>query len=148
MLLRNIDYAHMNFALHAQQGADGRQRNAMLAGSSLGHHFFLAHLLGQQHLADAVVDFMGAGMIQILALEINLCATRGRQVARMIHRAWTANVSTVQAVHFSNEFRVLDDLAICMPNIGHDAAQAVILDRSAVNAEKAVVVWCDEGRQC
>ena len=41
----------------------------MLAGARLRNHPWLAHVLGQQSLANAIVDFVCTRMIQVFALE-------------------------------------------------------------------------------
>ncbi len=46
----------------------------MLAGAGLGDDARLAHALGEQGLADAVVHLVRAGVVQILALEVDLGA--------------------------------------------------------------------------
>ena len=61
VLFGNIDHAHVDFAFEAEQGGGGGERYAMLACAGFGNHFFLAEFFGQQHFADAVVDFVGAG---------------------------------------------------------------------------------------
>ena len=44
----------------------------MLPGTGLGDQFLLAHEFCKKSLPHAVIELMSAGMIQILALEINL----------------------------------------------------------------------------
>jgi hypothetical protein len=46
----------------------------MLAGAGLGDDARLAHALGQQDLADAIVDLVRAGVIELVALEVDLGA--------------------------------------------------------------------------
>jgi hypothetical protein len=46
----------------------------VLARAGLGDDPGLAHALGQQDLAHAVVDLVRAGVVQLLALEIDLRA--------------------------------------------------------------------------
>ena len=46
----------------------------MLAGTGFSNQPRLAHADCQQALADAIVDLVRAGMEQVLALQINLCA--------------------------------------------------------------------------
>jgi hypothetical protein len=46
----------------------------VLAGAGLGDDAGLAHALGQQDLAEAVVDLVRAGVVQLVALEIDLGA--------------------------------------------------------------------------
>src|SRR5207245_9350175 len=43
--------------------------DAMLAGARLGDDALLAHAPRQQHLTERVVDLVGAGVVQVLALE-------------------------------------------------------------------------------
>ena len=42
----------------------------MLSGTGLSDNSFLAHLFRKKYLPDGVVDFVGAGMVQVFALEI------------------------------------------------------------------------------
>ena len=48
----------------------------MLACAGFSDNTLFAHLLRQQNLSQYVVDFVGAGVVQILALQINLAATQ------------------------------------------------------------------------
>ncbi len=50
------------------------ERDAVLAGAGLGDDARLAHALGEQDLAEAIVDLVRAGVVQLLALEIDLRA--------------------------------------------------------------------------
>ena len=59
-----------------EQRADRGRGHAVLAGAGLGDDALLAHALGQQSLTDAVVDLVGAGVQQVLALEVNLRAAQ------------------------------------------------------------------------
>ena len=68
--------AHINHAVHAVAGGHRRRRHAMLAGAGFGDDARLAHAPGEHGLADAVVHLVGAGMVQILALEVDLRATK------------------------------------------------------------------------
>ena len=47
----------------------------MLAGARLRDDPRLPHAQGQEHLAHAIIDHMGTGMIEFIALKINLRAT-------------------------------------------------------------------------
>ena len=61
--------AHVDDALEAEQRARGRGGDAVLAGAGLGDHPRLAHALGEQRLAEHVVDLVRAGVVEVLALE-------------------------------------------------------------------------------
>ena len=67
----------------------------MLACAGLGDDGCLAHRLGKQGLAEAVVDLVGASVVKIFALEVNLsaCQERGpgylrRRVRRVLATVW------------------------------------------------------------
>ena len=61
--------AHVDVALEAEQRAGGRRRDAVLARAGLGDDPPLAHALGQQRLAERVVDLVRAGVGEVLALQ-------------------------------------------------------------------------------
>ena len=62
--------AHVDDARQAEQRARGRGRDAVLAGAGLGDDPGLAEPPGEQRLAQRVVDLVGAGVGEVLALEV------------------------------------------------------------------------------
>mmetsp|Transcript_19269 Transcript_19269/g.55459 ORF Transcript_19269/g.55459 Transcript_19269/m.55459 type:complete len:539 (+) Transcript_19269:544-2160(+) len=64
-----VDGAHVHGAVEAEHGADGGGGDAVLSRAGLGDDAGLADALGQEGLADGVVDLVGAGVGQILPLE-------------------------------------------------------------------------------
>ena len=85
--------AHVNLAFHAKQGAGGGRRHTMLAGAGFGDDFGFAHAPGKQGLAHHIVDFVGAGMVQLVALQIQLgTAIVGAQTGGQEERAGPADV--------------------------------------------------------
>ena len=66
---------HEHHALHTKESRRGGGGHPVLARSGLGDETGLAHLLGQQGLAQHVVDLVGAGVVQVLPFEINLRPT-------------------------------------------------------------------------
>ena len=74
LLARHVHFAHVDDALKAEQGADGGGGHAVLAGAGFGDDALFAHALGEQALAEGVVDFVCAGVEQVFALEIDFCA--------------------------------------------------------------------------
>ena len=61
--------AHVDDALEPEQRGGGGGGDAVLAGAGLGDDPGLAHPLGQQRLAEDVVDLVRAGVVEVLALE-------------------------------------------------------------------------------
>ena len=70
--------AHVDVALHPQQGRHRGGGHAMLAGPGLGDEPLFAHAPGQQALAQGVVDLVGPGVGQVFPLDVNLRAPQGR----------------------------------------------------------------------
>ena len=67
--------AHVDLAGQAELRADGGDRHPVLAGAGLGDDPQLAHPAGEQHLAQGIVDLVGAGVAEVLALQPDACAT-------------------------------------------------------------------------
>src|SRR5690606_29322629 len=68
--------AHVDHAFHAVARRHGGRGHPVLARTGLGDHARLAHAPGEQGLADAVVDLVGAGVVQVFALEPDLRAAQ------------------------------------------------------------------------
>ena len=68
--------AHVHDAFEVEQRAGGRRRDAVLAGPGLGDDPCLAEAAGQERLAEGVVDLVGAGVVEVLALEVQAQAAR------------------------------------------------------------------------
>ena len=68
-LALDVDLAHVDPALEAEEGGSGGGGHAVLAGAGLGDHAGLAHPPGEQGLADHVVDLVRPGVSQVLPLE-------------------------------------------------------------------------------
>ena len=55
-------------------GTGGGGGDAVLAGAGFGDHALLAHPQREQRLAERVVDLVGAGVVEVFALEPDLRA--------------------------------------------------------------------------
>ena len=70
-LPRHVVRAHVNDALETEERAHGRRGHAMLSRPGLRDDALFAHPLGQQGLAERVVDLVGSGVVEVLALQID-----------------------------------------------------------------------------
>jgi hypothetical protein len=113
----------------------------MLPGTGLGDDAGLAHALGEQDLADAVVDLVRAGVIELLALEIDLRAAEMlRQTLRIIERARPADIMRAEALELSLEFRIGLGLFPLVLQLQDQRHQCFGDESSAENAEASVLV--------
>ena len=112
LLPLDIDLAHIDDAFEAEARAGGGGGDAMLAGAGLGDDARLAHAPGQQDLAHHIVDLVRAGVIELVALEVDLGAAQmlGQPLGE-IERARPADIMFEEAVELGLEggigFRVL-----------------------------------------
>ena len=74
VLALHVGGSHEDLTLHVHQRAHCGGSHAMLSGTRFGDDACLAHLLRQQNLADGVVDFVCARMVEVLALEVELAS--------------------------------------------------------------------------
>mmetsp|Transcript_20706 Transcript_20706/g.65502 ORF Transcript_20706/g.65502 Transcript_20706/m.65502 type:complete len:480 (+) Transcript_20706:426-1865(+) len=63
---------HVDDAVEAEARAHSRGGHAVLAGAGLRDDALLAKALGEEGLAEGVVDLVRAGVVEVLALEVNL----------------------------------------------------------------------------
>ena len=98
--------AHVDDALEVEQGAGGGRGDAVLAGAGLGDDAALAHALGQQRLAEDVVDLVRAGVAEVLALEQDRRAAALAQPGGVVERRGAAGVVGEQARELGLEGRV------------------------------------------
>jgi hypothetical protein len=74
LLSFDVHSAHVDDAFKTIFRASRRRRDAMLSRARLGDDALLAHASRQKNLAEDVVDLVSAGMIELVALEVNLRA--------------------------------------------------------------------------
>ncbi len=106
-LPRHVDLAHVDDALEAEVGADRGGGDAVLAGAGLGDDARLAEALREQALADGVVDLVGAGVGEVLSLEVDLGAAELlREVGGEVERRRPAGEVAQHVRHLFGEGRV------------------------------------------
>ena len=71
-LAHDVVGAHVDHAREPHHGAYRGRGDAMLSSACLGYDALLAHAFGQQRLAQSIVDLVGAGMGQVLPLQVYL----------------------------------------------------------------------------
>ena len=74
LLPLDVGRAHIDDAGQTEARRDRGGGDAVLAGAGLGDDARLAHAAGEQDLAEAIVDLVRAGVVQLVALEVDLCA--------------------------------------------------------------------------
>ena len=100
--------AHVDDAFHAEARGDRRRRDAVLAGAGLGDHAPLAQALREQRLADAVVDLVRAGVVQVLALQPDLRAAElARPALGVIDGRRPADVMLELALELGDELGIV-----------------------------------------
>ena len=141
LLPLDVDRAHVDDAFQAEAGAGGGGGDAVLAGAGLGDDARLAHAPGEQDLAEHVVDLVRAGVVELLALEIDLRAAEMRgQPLGEIERARPADVVGQQPVELAVEFGVGLGLAVGLLQRQHQRHQRLGDEAAAENAEMAALV--------
>ena len=106
LLPLDVDRAHVDDAVEAEARAGGRGGDAVLAGAGLGDDALLAHAPGEQDLAEHVVDLVRAGVVELVALEIDLRAAEllGQPLGE-IERARPPDIVLEEAVELGLEGR-------------------------------------------
>ena len=82
LLPLDVDRAHVDDAVEAELRAQRRGGDAVHAGAGLGDDARLAHAARQHDLAEHVVHLVRAGVVEVLALEVDFRAAGGRLARR------------------------------------------------------------------
>src|ERR1700730_13966289 len=117
LLPLDIDGTHVDDTIEPEARASSGRRDAMLARSRLGDDAGFAHPAGEKNLAEHIVDLVRAGVVQLLALEVDFCAAwptgscgfladiAGHPLG-VIERARTSGIMGKQIVEFGLESRI------------------------------------------
>ena len=129
---------HEHHALHAHQGGGGGGGHAVLARSRLGNEPGLAHLLGQQGLAQHVVDLVGPGVVQVLPLEVNFGPAQvlGHPLGK-VQPGGPPGVVVQQSGQLGLKLRVLLIVVISLLQLDHRVHQRLGHILPAVNAKSS-----------
>ena len=140
-LLFDVHRTHVDVALQPEVGGRRGKGHAVLAGAGFGDDFLLAHVFGQKRLAHAVVQLMGAGVVQVLPLDIQLyIAQLVGKTLQMGNRGGPSLKLLADAAQFINELAGLADGEIGLRDLIHSGLQFGRDIGTAVSAETAVGV--------
>ncbi len=84
----------------------------MLSGSGFGNDAALARAACQQDLPDAVVDFVGAGVVQVFTLEVNPATVLLGQAVCRVEWGRASHVVAKQLLVFTLEVLALQHLEV------------------------------------
>ena len=141
LLPLDVDRAHVDDAFDAELRAQGGGGDAVHAGAGLGDDARLLHAAGQQDLAEHVVHLVRAGVVEVLALEIDLGAAKvfGHALGE-IERRRPADIVREVAVHFLLEGGIVLRHRIGPLQLEDERHQRLGDEAAAIDAEMAVVV--------
>jgi len=98
----------------------------VLAGSRLGNDARLPHASSEQDLAEDIVHLVRAGVVQLLALEIDLCSREmGGKALGEVEWAWASDIMLEEALHLSAKAWVRLGLRISALQIEHERHQGL-----------------------
>jgi hypothetical protein len=126
----------------AKARTHGGGGDAVLASAGLGDDALFAETLGEQDLAEGVVDLVSTGVQQILALEVDFGpAELFGPAFGEIERRGTTDVFVEQAVELFLEGGIGLGLLVMVGQLGEGRHERFRHEHAAVLAEVAVGVW-------
>ena len=138
LLAADVFLAHVDDALQAEAGTGRGGGDAVLPGAGFGDHAPLAHPHGEQGLAERVVDLMGAGVVQVFALQIDLgAAVFLAQPLGVIQRRRPADIMPQQIAQFGLKLSIGMDLLVLHGQIVERADQRFRHIAAAIVAKAA-----------
>ncbi len=141
LLPLDVGGAHVDDAGQAEAGGNGGRGDAVLAGAGLGDDPGLAHAPGEQDLAEAVVDLVRAGVIELVALEVDLrAAEMFRQALGEIEGARAPGIVRGQMLQLGLEGRICLGVLPGLLEIEDQRHQRLGDEPTAEQAEMATLV--------
>ena len=142
LLPRDVDRAHVDDAFEPELRAHGGGGDAVHAGAGLGDDARLAHALRQHDLAEHVVHLVRAGVVEVLALEIDFRAAANASVMPLgeIERRRPADIVREMAVHLALECGIGLGVRIGLLQLEDQRHQRLGDEAAAIDAEMAALV--------
>src|SRR5499427_1167287 len=148
LLPLDVDHAHIDDAFEAELRAHGCGRNPVHAGAGFGDDARLAHAAREQDLAEHVVDLVRAGVIEVLALEIDFrpapAATGGTKMLGQplgeIERRRPPDVVLEVAVHLAAEAGIVLRLGVSLLQLENERHQRLGDEAAAIEPEMPAFV--------
>ena len=141
LLPLDVGRAHIDDAGQVEQRADRGGGDAVLAGAGLGDDAPLAHAPGKQNLPDGVVDLVRAGVVEVLALQIDLGALQvPGQALGEIERRRPADVMLEVIVELGLEGGILAGRLIGALDLEHQRHERLGDKTPAIDAVKPALV--------
>src|SRR4029079_15245166 len=115
--------------------------NTVHAGAGLGDNARLAHAPCQHDLSEHIVDLVCAGVIELLALEIDFraAAMLGEPLGE-IKRGWSADISREVAIHFLLKFWIGLGVVVRLLELADERHQRLGDEASAIEAKMAALI--------
>ncbi len=133
--------AHVHHAFHAVARRHRRGRHTVHSGAGFGDHARFAHAPREKRLADGVVDLVSAGMVEILALDVDLgSAEHLRPALGVINGARATDVVLELVLEFGDEFRILPASLVGAFELVKRVHQRLGDEHAAIPAEMPLLV--------
>jgi hypothetical protein len=144
----DVDRPHIDDALQAELGAQGGGGDAVHAGASLGDDARLAHAARQHDLAQHIVHLVSAGVIEVLALEVDFRAERGGfafaaifgQALGKIERRGAAHIVGEMEFHLAAEGGIGFGLRVGLLQLEDQRHQGLGHEPAPIDAEMPALV--------
>ena len=138
-LADGVFLAHVHFTFQAHESRHGSGSHPVLSGTGFGDDPFLAHFLGQEALAQGVVDLVGPGVVQVFPFQINLGSAQILgHLFRIVQQAGPVGIVMVQGPQFLEEFRIILEPVVGFVQLQHCVHQGFRYILAAVSAKSSI----------
>ena len=132
----------------------------MLSCPRLGDDAFLAHAACDENLSDGIVDFVGSGVVQVFALQIDAAVVCAAEALGEIEWGGATDIVAQQLVELLLEVLAVNDLSVLFLQFFHTLVEDFRDVGSAVASEEPVfrdvkfthvsvyVFLCDFSQKC